>query len=170
MAYQLPNNKCVHNYEKIKIMNKQIHLKITFWLIIFLSISTITTAFHGNDDERKKSEKTTTKKTGAFGEPVERTGTINNAVKGQYRTAKKIDANFSGYVIQIKSSMDKLDVNDKIFAEFGQILVEENSNPRYIYFVGQFKSKSHAITYLNNIIGERYKDTKIIQFIDGKRT
>lgn len=149
-------------------IRKQAYLKTILLLFICMTTITMSSAYNGDEKEKESAVKVKKKK-GAFGETVTRTGTNNNALKGQYRTAKLIRGDFTGYTVQIRSSMDKLDVNDNVFAEFGQVMVEENSNPRYIYFIGQFKSHDNAIAYMKNIIGVRYQAAKIIQFKNGKR-
>lgn len=139
-----------------------------------------------NDDKKKaKTEKATMDNTevsarnssssaivGAFGEfvVIKETTKINNKIgNGFYRKAKALPTGFNGYAIQITTSMEGLDVNDKLFAEFGNLLVEEALNPKFCYIVGSFRTKVGAEKYMNTIIGNRYPNAKVLKYKEGVR-
>lgn len=112
-------------------------------------------------------------KAGAFGEVIQiqttQKSTNNEIIKGFYRKAKPITSSLTGYMIQIKTSMECLDKNDPIFAEFGNIMVEKTLNPNYAYLIGTFKTKEGVQQHLDTVINNRYPDAKIVEYKKGIR-
>lgn len=108
---------------------------------------------------------------GAFGETLlegNEEKAINGTNTGFVREAKEMTANFTGYSVQITTSNRKLENTNKLFQEFGGIMFQENLNPKYAYYVGQFKTKEGAEKYINTVIGQRYPTAKVITFKNGK--
>ena len=112
---------------------------------------------------------------GAFGEKlmadVVETNTTNNTnelVKGFKRIAKPLAENFTGITVQITTSDRQLNENDKLYTQFGGVKVMEMLNPKYCYFIGEFNTEAGAQQYIDQIIGNRYPNAKVVTFKDGK--
>ena len=113
-------------------------------------------------------------KVDAFGEIVDKKdieikGEVKTAVPGFHRTAKPIAVDFTGYTIQMKVSNRELAVDDKLYKEFGSVMVHEMLNPNFVYYVGQFKSQEGAEKYLNTIIASRYPEAVVVKYVAGRR-
>jgi hypothetical protein len=76
---------------------------------------------------------------------------------------------YTGYSIQLTTSMDKLSDTNSLFAEFGDLMLEENTNPRYCYMMGKFRTKEGAEKFLEYVLAKRYPNAKIIRYKKGKR-
>lgn len=139
-----------------------------------------------NDDKKKaKTEKATMDNTevsarssasnavvGAFGEfvVIEESKKVDNKIgNGFYRKAKQLPTDFTGYAVQITTSMEALDVNDPLFAEFGNLLVEETLNPKFSYVVGKFNTKNGAQKYVETVLANRYPEAKVLKYKEGTR-
>lgn len=108
---------------------------------------------------------------GAFGEivytkPVKKEPTTS---KKFFSTADKLPNDFTGYSVQIMARMDPLPANDEVFAKYGGIMLEEMSNPKYCYLLGQFKTFQGAKQYLSAVIQYTFPNAKIIRYKKGKR-
>lgn len=108
---------------------------------------------------------------GAFGEivkiePVKRESQINDRY---YKKPTYFSEEFSGYTIQLTTSMEQLANNNPLFAEFGDLMIEENTNPRYCYMLGDFRTKDGAEKFLKTVILQRYPEAKVIRYKKGKR-
>ena len=109
---------------------------------------------------------------GAFGEVLTEGNVSKSAdelVPGFYRAPKAMTTEFTGYTVQIATSNRQLDKEDKLFQEFGGIMVEENLNPKYAYYVGQFRTKEGAEKYVATVIGSRYATAKVVAYKNGKQ-
>ena len=132
-------------------------------------------------------EATTSKiqKIGAFGELIkdDKIVTLNKKevttlkVKGTqppkskamvFHTAKQI-SNETGYFIQLHETEKALEINHKVFQEFGNLKVEATPNDVYCYLIGSFVTKDAADKFLNGIILSRYPDAKVVKLKNGKR-
>ncbi len=106
---------------------------------------------------------------GAFGEAIIVKNTEAAKSDNFYHKPKAVPTDLNGYLIQLETSMEKLDRANPIFEEFGNILVEENLNPKYCYLIGTFVSEEGAEKYLNEVIVSRYPNAKVVRFKEGKR-
>lgn len=108
---------------------------------------------------------------GAFGEIVKIEPTMKESSinVGIYKRPTYFSENFSGYTIQLTTSMERLADNNPLFAEFGDLMVEENTNPRYCYMMGDFRTKDGAEKFLKTVILQRYPEAKVIRYKKGKR-
>ena len=111
---------------------------------------------------------------GAFGEVVSITTktSANTTTKAKFvgkRATVFHKAEYTGYSIQLTTSMEKLSDTNSLFAEFGDLMLEENINPKYCYMMGKFRTKEGAEKFLNNVLASRYPNAKIIRYKKGKR-
>lgn len=108
---------------------------------------------------------------GAFGESVKSDAEAKKSKlsRGYYKKPTALSEEFTGYTIQLVTSMERLSEDDALFTEFGNLKVEENINPRYCYMLGEFKTKEGAEKFLNTVILQRYPNAKLLYYKKGKR-
>lgn len=108
---------------------------------------------------------------GAFGEIVKIEPALkeSNVSVGRYKRPTYFSESFSGYTIQLTTSMERLADNNALFLEFGDLMVEENTNPKYCYMMGDFRTKDGAEKFLKTVILQRYPEAKVIRYKKGKR-
>ena len=88
---------------------------------------------------------------------------------GIYKKPTYFNEKFTGFTIQLTTSMERLADNDALFAEFGDLMMEENTNPRYCYMMGDFRTQDGAEKFLKTVILQRYPEAKVIRYKKGKR-
>ncbi len=146
-------------------------------IIIALCLTTIAFAQIDQLDMPIDLEESTAKGAavfGAFGEVVSvTTKTSANATKKAKFIGKRATifnkAEYTGYSIQLTTSMEKLSDTNSLFAEFGDLMLEENTNPKYCYMMGKFRTKEGAEKFLEYVLASRYPNAKIIRYKKGKR-
>ncbi|NJN77773.1 MAG: hypothetical protein HC803_05115 [Saprospiraceae bacterium] len=107
---------------------------------------------------------------GAFGEIVPINTKPENAIsKNIYSKPSYLAEEFTGYSIQLTTSMERLKNDNALFAEFGNLMIEEATNPKYCYMLGEFNTKEGAEKFLKTVILERYPDAKVIRYKEGDR-
>jgi hypothetical protein len=107
---------------------------------------------------------------GAFGEIV----TINTKheaaiSKNIYSKPSYLGEEFTGYSIQLMTSMERLANDNALFSEFGNLMIEEAANPKYCYMLGEFETKEGAEKFLKFVLLERYPKAKVIRYKSGNR-
>lgn len=144
-------------------------------LIIALLFTTATFAQIDELDIPIDMEESTAKGSavfGAFGEIVSITQPATTIKKTKFvgkRATVFYKAEYTGYSIQLTTSMEKLSDTNPLFAQFGDLMLEENTNPKYCYMMGKFRTKEGAEKFLENVIASRYPNAKIIRYKKGKR-
>jgi hypothetical protein len=107
---------------------------------------------------------------GAFGEIVQVSTKPENAIsKNIYSKPSYLVEEFTGYSIQVATSMERLADNHYLFAEFGNLMIEEATNPKYCYMLGEFNTKEGAEKFLKFVISERYPKAKVVRYKSGNR-
>jgi hypothetical protein len=144
-------------------------------LIIALFFTTIAFAQIDDLDMPIDMEESTAKGAavfGAFGEIVSIAAkpTVTKKTKfiGKRATVFNKVA-YTGYSIQLATSMEKLSDTNSLFAEFGDLMLEENTNPKYCYMMGKFRTKEGAEKFLQHVLANRYPNAKIVRYKKGKR-
>lgn len=150
-------------------------MKIFTTLLLSLFCTVImfaqTNPFPENEIDMTQSVAKGTAVVGAFGEVVKvasfkKESSTNG---GFYKRPTYFDENFTGYTIQLTTSMERLADNDALFAEFGDLMVEENTNPKYCYMMGDFNTKNGAEKFLQTVLLHRYPEAKVLRYKKGKR-
>jgi hypothetical protein len=107
---------------------------------------------------------------GAFGEVVQISIKPETAIsKNIYSKPSYLEEEFTGYSIQLKTSMERLANDNALFAEFGNLMIEEATNPKYCYMLGEFETKEGAEKFLKFVISECYPEAKVIRYKSGSR-
>lgn len=110
---------------------------------------------------------------GAFGELIYLTPEekVEKPVENSfYRSPQRLPKEFTGYTIQVMTSMEQLDKNHFLMTNYGGIILEEAANPRYCYLMGQFRTKRGAKKYLKSVIKPYFSTAKVIKYKKGNRT
>ncbi len=107
---------------------------------------------------------------GAFGEVVQLTTKKESSTSKSYNK-KPVYFNeaFTGFSIQLMTSMERLDPNNELFTEFGTLMIEEATNPKFCYMIGEFVTQEGAEKFLQNVLLERYPDAKVVFYKKGNR-
>lgn len=107
---------------------------------------------------------------GAFGEIVQINTKPETAIsKNIYSKPSYLEEEFTGYSIQLTTSMERLANDNPLFAEFGNLMIEEATNPKYCYMLGEFETKEGAEKFLKFVLSERYPEAKVIRYKEGNR-
>jgi hypothetical protein len=107
---------------------------------------------------------------GAFGEIVTiNTKSESSISKNIYSKPISLGGEFTGYSIQLTTSMERLSNDNPLFAEFGNLMIEEATNPKYCYMLGEFETKEGAEKFLEFVISGRYPEAKVIRYKEGSR-
>lgn len=144
-------------------------------LIIALLFTTVAFAQIDELDMPIDMEESTAKGTavfGAFGEIVSIAAKPTSIKKTKFvgkRATVFHKAEYTGYSIQLATSMEKLSDTNTLFAEFGDLMLEENTNPKYCYMMGKFRTKEGAEKFLEYVLANRYPSAKIVRYKKGKR-
>lgn len=163
--------------------NLKFFFSVIITIISFFTLKAQELAMHVSNDKAKSAhvapngEGNTAKSgnvmAGAFGEAIvietKETTNNNKLANGFYREAKALPANMNGFAIQLTTSMEQLNKDNQIFAEFGNLLVEETLNPKYCYVIGGFNTEEGAQKHLDLVISSRYPNAKVIEYKNGKR-
>ena len=76
--------------------------------------------------------------------------------------------NESGFFIQLLESNQILKKEHRIYQEFGNLRVKNNSGDSYSYLIGKFLTEETGNKFLNDIILPRYPEAKLIKLNEGK--
>jgi hypothetical protein len=107
---------------------------------------------------------------GAFGEIISLAPVKKTATAPRGKRATPFDSrNFTGYSIQIEETMELLPADSRLFAEFGDLMLEEATNPKYCYMLGKFSTEEGAEHFKKNVLQNRYPAAKIVRYKKGKR-
>lgn len=106
---------------------------------------------------------------GAFGEVVLLPKAESETNKNIYKKPTYFSEFFTGYTIQLTTSMERLADNDKLFTEFGDLMIEEATNPKFCYMMGEFRTKDGAEKFLKTVISARYPEAKVVRYKKGNR-
>ena len=107
---------------------------------------------------------------GAFGEIVQISTKPENAIsKNIYSKPSYLAEEFTGYSIQLTTSMERLTNDNRLFSEFGNLMIEEATNPKFCYMLGEFNTKEGAEKFLKFVILERYPEAKVVRYKAGNR-
>ncbi len=117
-----------------------------------------------------------TKATGAFGEVV---GTAKSAFADEaemanspefVRKPKMMTDNYSGYRIELVTVFNRpLELTDKLFQQFGGIVIERRTHNSYTYLLGDFKTKEALEKYMNKIVKPRFTEAKGAKYKKGEQ-
>lgn len=147
---------------------------LTFALTLFCTVSMIAQTESQPDRETIDMTQSTAKGSaviGAFGEIVQlpQEKTESTVSKNVYKKPTYFSDYFTGYSIQLTTSMERLADDDKLFSEFGDLMIEEATNPKFCYMMGEFRTKEGAQKFLETVILVRYPDAKVIRYKKGNR-
>ncbi len=84
-------------------------------------------------------------------------------------SAKKMTSDYSGYMVEFFSSRTELPISHEIFSRHGNIYKEMKKDGTYAYMFGPFAEWRDANRFLQTAVSERYKNSKVIRFKNGKR-
>ncbi|MFK7950114.1 MAG: hypothetical protein AB8G11_21160 [Saprospiraceae bacterium] len=145
----------------------------TLLLSLFCTVITFaqTSPFSENEIDMTQSVAKGTAVIGAFGEVVKveslmKESSINGGI---YKRPTYFSEDFTGYTIQLTTSMERLADDNALFGEFGDLMIEENTNPKYCYMMGDFRTKDGAEKFLETVILYRYPEAKVLRYKKGKR-
>ncbi|MFK8005018.1 MAG: OmpA family protein [Saprospiraceae bacterium] len=82
---------------------------------------------------------------------------------------ESITSNFNGYSVEIISTISKLPNSHELFTQYGNLILEETKDGKYVYLIGEFENKKEANIFLQNIILPRYRKANIVQYMNGRR-
>ncbi|MFT6150270.1 MAG: outer membrane protein OmpA-like peptidoglycan-associated protein [Saprospiraceae bacterium] len=82
---------------------------------------------------------------------------------------KKVSQTYTGYKIELIVSEEMLLVNHRLFREMGGVEVDVTSEQKYAYLIGNFSNEKSAKHFFNNVIKDRFPNTKIQRYENGKQ-
>ncbi len=82
---------------------------------------------------------------------------------------KSLPSDFEGYMIEFFTSNRKLPADHPIFANHGSITLEQTTQGKYAYLLGDFGDWRDANKFLNSIMLSKYPNARIIRYKKGKR-
>lgn len=86
-----------------------------------------------------------------------------------YRGAKKLEQNYTGYMIEFFNSGVELSPEHSIFQQYGQVKMEQKPNGEFAYLLGGFSSAKEAKSYIEKILSVRFPASKVVQYENGER-
>ena len=86
-----------------------------------------------------------------------------------YRSPQRLPEKFTGYTVQVMTSMEQLSKTHPLMANYGGIVLEEAANPRYCYLIGKFRTKHGAKKYLRTVIASSFPEAKLVKYKKGER-
>ncbi len=103
----------------------------------------------------------TTTSINSQGESLVQTATTQNS-------AEFIEANYTGYLIEILLSTKEVAKDNPIFKQHGQVKKELRSDGGYSYLLGDFNKKKEASTFLKEVVRDRYPMAKVVYYMNGE--
>ncbi len=106
--------------------------------------------------------------------PVANKASINSQgeslvkVKHIQNTAEFIEADYTGYLVEILLSTKEVAADNPMFKQHGQVKKELRSDGGYSYLLGDFKKKKEASIFLKDVVRNRYPMAKLVYYVNGK--
>ena len=100
-----------------------------------------------------------------YGEDVEEPSKIN-----YYRKPKALPRDYTGFTIELFKVYHKpLSDTDELFAEYGNIFVEQADENTYVYYLGDFPLERTVVDVHEKIYKLKFPDSKIVKYKNGLR-
>ena len=97
-------------------------------------------------------------------------GDVFEEIPSYFRHHKMLDENYSGYVIELLQSENKLKRNFPLFERFGNIHVQQLENGTYSYcIIANFKKSNSLKIFVNEVIIPHAPEAKAWKYKRGKR-
>ena len=97
-------------------------------------------------------------------------GDLKEEIPSYFRHHKSLDNAFSGYVIELLQSDEKLKRNFPLFERFGSIYVEQLENGKYSYcIIANFQKSKSLKIFVNEVIIPHAPEAKALKYKRGKR-
>lgn len=80
-----------------------------------------------------------------------------------------IPSNFQGYMVQVIKSQSMLPPSHLLFAQYGDLKLEETKDGGFAYLLGDFKEKKDADAFLKSTVISRYPKAIVIYYEMGRR-
>ena len=101
------------------------------------------------------------------------TGRVATPSSAQINASKYVHqllpSNYSGYKVEVVTSVEELTADHPIFHNYGPVTVERTPDGGFAYLLGDFTSERIAVYFLNNSIIDDYGSAKLVEFVGGKR-
>lgn len=97
-------------------------------------------------------------------------GDIEEEIPSYFRHHKTLDSSFSGYVIELLQSDEKLKRNFPLFERFGGVYMQQLENGKYSYcIIADFKKLKSLKIFVNEVIIPHAPEAKALKYKRGKR-
>ncbi|MFK7771567.1 MAG: hypothetical protein AB8F94_05475 [Saprospiraceae bacterium] len=91
-------------------------------------------------------------------------------IPSYFRHHKSLDQSFSGYVIELLQSDEKLERNFPLFERFGSVYMQQLENGKYSYcIIANFKKSKSLKIFVNEVIIPHAPEAKALKYKRGKR-
>jgi len=95
---------------------------------------------------------------------------LEEAIPSYFRHHKQLPGNFSGYVIELLQTDEKVERNYPLFERFGNINVQQLDNGKYSYcIIVDFKSPNRVKIFAKEVILPNVPDAQALRYRKGKR-
>lgn len=84
-------------------------------------------------------------------------------------SAKKLETNYTGYMVEFFNAQSELPLSHEIFTRHGKIYEEVKKDGTYAYLFGPFGEWRDANRFLQSAVSENYQDSKVIRYKNGRR-
>ena len=75
---------------------------------------------------------------------------------------------FTGYKVELFTSVDELDNSHSIFKRYGMVYLDD-TGVAFSYMIGEFQGEEAAAKFLRTVIKPLYPEAKVIRYKNGKR-
>ncbi len=82
--------------------------------------------------------------------------------------ATLISTTYTGYIIEMFTSVDELPNSHKVFKSHGKVFLDD-TGVAFSYMYGKFTTKEAAEKFIKTVVRFSYPDAKVIRYKDGKR-
>jgi outer membrane protein OmpA-like peptidoglycan-associated protein len=82
--------------------------------------------------------------------------------------ATLISAIYTGYMIEMFTSVDELPNDHKVFKDYGKVYLDD-TGIAFSYMLGEFETEEAAQKFIKSVIHYTYPDAKVIKYKEGDR-
>ena len=95
---------------------------------------------------------------------------LEEAIPSYFRHHKQLPDDFSGFVIELLQTDEKVERNYPLFERFGNIKVQQLDNGKYSYcIIVDFKSPNRVKIFTKEVILPNVPDAQALRYRKGKR-
>jgi len=97
-------------------------------------------------------------------------GDISRSIPSYFRAHKNLPNKFSGFVIELLQTENKLERDYPLFERFGNVHVQQLANGKYSYcIIADFRKAKSVKIFAEEVIAPHAPDAKAFKYKKGKR-